>query len=236
MAFPYRLYGGAARSDAISGLNPAFASALTDLFNAAPPEVQAQLGLASAYRSVARQQELWNASDKSGRWVAAPGKSRHNFGEAADLYGFGLKNAGNVSQATRDYVHQNAGNYGLAFPMSYEPWHIQLARSQGQSGPGASRAGDARQSDSLSIFPTLPYGRKYRHGQWPRSSSPEGELQPPPIEMAPASNPVMNAIMGPQQDWMNNTSYSGDAIVGDFFAGRNPLRRFAYQKIMGLFS
>src|SRR5690606_34092681 len=28
----------------------------------------------------------------------------------------------------RDWVHQNAANYGLRFPMSWEPWHIEPAR------------------------------------------------------------------------------------------------------------
>lgn len=135
MAFPYKLYGGALRPDAISGLNPQFASALQALYAAAPPEVQAELGLNSAYRSAAIQQQLWDKSDKTGRTVAAPGKSRHQFGEAADLYGFGLtKDA--VSQPTKDWVLANAEKHGLYFPMSYEPWHIQLARAEGQSGPG----------------------------------------------------------------------------------------------------
>jgi hypothetical protein len=137
MAFPYALYGGATRSDAITGLNQAFSNALLQLYAAAPPEVQRELGLNSAYRSPAVQAALYEKSDKSGRNVAPPGKSRHNFGEAADLYGFGLtKDA--VSQATKDWVHQNAANFGLTFPMAHEPWHIQLARSQGQAGPGAA--------------------------------------------------------------------------------------------------
>src|SRR6187455_2710622 len=97
MASPYKLYGGATREDAISGLNPAFDQALLALYNAAPPEVQAELGLNSAYRSIATQQKLWDASDKSGKWVAAPGKSKHNAGTAADLYGFGLTHGKQVS-------------------------------------------------------------------------------------------------------------------------------------------
>jgi hypothetical protein len=133
MASPYKLSGGATRADAISGLDPAFNQALIALYNAAPPEVQRELGLTSAYRSIARQQELWNASDKSGKWVAAPGKSKHNFGLAADLTGFGLKEgAGAVSQATKDWVRANAAKYNLAFPMAHEPWHIELAKVDAQ--------------------------------------------------------------------------------------------------------
>lgn len=124
--FPYRLYGGATRPDAISGLDPRFSSALTQLYGAAPPDVQAQLGLTSGFRSIERQRQLWNASDRTGHTVAAPGHSRHNFGLAADLYGFGT-GGGKVAPETASWVHQNAPQYGLAFPMSYEPWHVQLA-------------------------------------------------------------------------------------------------------------
>jgi hypothetical protein len=135
-AFPYRLYGGALRPDAITGLNPGFAQALLNLYTSAPPEVQRELGLNSAYRSPAVQAKLYAASDKSGRRVAPPGKSRHQFGEAADLYGFGLSKD-QVSQATKDWVTQNAPRFGLGFPVRGEPWHIQLMRSSGQAGPGA---------------------------------------------------------------------------------------------------
>ena len=130
--FPYKLYGGATREDAISGLAPAFREALLRMYAAAPPEVQAELGLNSAYRSPERQQELWNASDKTGRMVARPGKSRHNKGDAVDLYGFGLGGGKTnlVSQATRDWVNQNAGAHGFEFPMSYEPWHMQMKAEQ----------------------------------------------------------------------------------------------------------
>jgi hypothetical protein len=141
-AFPYKLYGGATREDAITGMNRQFSDALIQLYNAAPPEVQKELGLNSAYRSKEIQQQLWDKSDKTGRRVAAPGKSRHQHGEAADLFGFGLTKD-QVSQTTRDWVAQNATKYGLGFPVQGEPWHIQLMRAQGQAGPGARPASPA---------------------------------------------------------------------------------------------
>jgi hypothetical protein len=36
---------------------------------------------------------------------------------------------------------------------------------------------------------------------------------------------------GGNQDWLQNRSYSVSALAGDFLAGRNPLRRFIYQKL-----
>ena len=139
MALQYSLYGGATRPDAISGLNPRLAAALERLYAEAPPEVQRELGLNSAYRSKEVQQALWDKSDKTGRTVAAPGKSRHNSGEAVDLFGFGLKGGGQVSQATKDWVGANLGKYGLVRPMDYEPWHLQLADAgkAPQQGPQA---------------------------------------------------------------------------------------------------
>jgi len=134
---PYRLYGGATRPDAISGLDPAFSQALLGLYQAAPPAVQAELGLNSAYRSAAVQQGLWDRSDKTGHTVARPGRSKHQAGTAADLYGFGLSGSGSVSDATRNWVKANAEAHGLYFPMSYEPWHIQL-QGQGQGAPASS--------------------------------------------------------------------------------------------------
>ena len=68
----------------------------------------------SGYRSIAEQWRLWNASDKTGKMVAYPGRSKHNFGIAADL-------APGTTAAHRAY----ASRFGLYFPMSYEPWHIQ---------------------------------------------------------------------------------------------------------------
>jgi len=132
-AFPWRLVGGAARPDAITGMTPDMQAALIAFYQAAPPEVQRELALNSAYRSPQRQKELWDASDKSGRMVAAPGKSHHNIGDAVDLYGFGLggKKLDLVSQQARDWVKANAAAHGFYFPMDYEPWHMQYRGQQG---------------------------------------------------------------------------------------------------------
>ena len=134
MALPYQLYGGATRPDALN-FNEAFNTALLSLYQSAPPEVQRELGLTSGFRSNATQQRLFNASDKSGKMVARPGHSKHESGTAADLYGFGLGGGKGVSETTRNWVHQNAKAHGLYFPMSYEPWHIQLA---GDGTPAAA--------------------------------------------------------------------------------------------------
>jgi hypothetical protein len=147
MAYPYRLYGGATRADALN-FNPAFNEALQALYVNAPPEVQGELGLTSGYRSKAVQQGLWDNSDKTGHSVARPGTSKHEFGAAADLYGFGLGDGPKVSDLTKEYVKANAQKFGLYFPMNHEPWHIQLvdgapAAVQSDSQPGSQPGSQA---------------------------------------------------------------------------------------------
>lgn len=78
----------------------------------------------SGYRSIAQQQALWDASDKTGRTVAAPGSSKHNFGLAADVSPYPT-----AAQAAM------MATFGIYRPMSYEPWHIQLLGAG--SGVGA---------------------------------------------------------------------------------------------------
>jgi hypothetical protein len=131
--------GGALRPDSFTGMNPEFNTALERLFAEAPPEIRSGLQVYSGYRSPERQAELWeNAVREHGseaaarRWVAPPGRSQHNHGNAADLRF--------ASDEVRNYVHQNAGNYGLAFPLSNENWHIELASARGAN---PTRGGNA---------------------------------------------------------------------------------------------
>lgn len=80
------------------------------------------LRIVSGYRPRAEQERLWQdalrrygSPQRARRWVAPPGTSRHERGIAADL-------AGDLACA-----HAQARRYGLYFPMSWEPWHIELA-------------------------------------------------------------------------------------------------------------
>ena len=122
--------GGGTRPDAITGLNPKFQSALATLFAAAPPEIQAQMRISSGYRSPEVQAKLYqDALAKYGseaearRWVAPPGHSQHNHGTASDLK--------YLSPEAQKWAHANAGQFGLAFPLSNENWHIELAGARG---------------------------------------------------------------------------------------------------------
>lgn len=84
-----------------------------------------RLGVGSGYRSVETQQQLWDQAvaqygpEEARNWVAPPGKSNHNAGMAVDL-------AFLTGDAT-EWAHANAARFGLAFPMEWEPWHIEPA-------------------------------------------------------------------------------------------------------------
>lgn len=134
---PYARGGAAARPDSFSGMADPFQQALMQLLQNAPEDVK--LGITSGYRSPETQQRLWDEAlakygspEAARKWVAPPGKSQHNHGHAADLK--------YLSPAAQDWVHQNAGQYGLAFPLSNEPWHVELATARGQGGTAPTPA------------------------------------------------------------------------------------------------
>jgi hypothetical protein len=106
----------------IDGMDPRLAERLAALLGAAP----GQATIYSGYRDPDHQRKLFeNAVAKYGspqaarKWVAPPGKSQHNKGSAADLRF--------ASPEVREFIHQNAAKYGLAFPLGHEPWHVELA-------------------------------------------------------------------------------------------------------------
>ena len=118
------------RPDSFSGLDQGFASALSNMFAAAPPEIAQHLRITSGFRSPERQAQLWQdalqkygSPEKARKWVAPPGRSNHNHGHAADLK--------YLDPSATTWAHENAGRYGLAFPLSNENWHIELAGRRG---------------------------------------------------------------------------------------------------------
>lgn len=142
--------GGATRPDSFTGLRPEFQSALANLFANAPPEVQNSLRVSSGYRSPGRQAELWEAAlakygspEVARKWVAPPGKSQHNHGQAVDLK--------YLSPDAQKWAHANAAAHGLAFPLSNENWHIELAGARDGKVLPAAAGGPA-------IGPAAPGG------------------------------------------------------------------------------
>ncbi|MFG1429177.1 D-alanyl-D-alanine carboxypeptidase family protein [Roseixanthobacter glucoisosaccharinicivorans] len=115
------------------GLNPDLKSRFDKMMEDAPDHIRQSVGVNSGFRSVERQRQLFDeavkkygSEDAARKYVAPPGRSQHNFGEAMDLQ-FG-------SSEAREYFHQNAAKYGLSFPLPHEPWHIERSDSRNSSG------------------------------------------------------------------------------------------------------
>jgi hypothetical protein len=131
----------------ITGLNDNFRSGLTSMIGDAA-KAGFDIDINSGFRSIARQQELWDAALKkygspelARKWVAPPGRSMHNFGQAADL--------GYNTPGAMDWAHQNASRYGLTFPLSNENWHIEpIGGRSGGMGAAADAAGRSLKSMS----------------------------------------------------------------------------------------
>jgi LAS superfamily LD-carboxypeptidase LdcB len=141
--FPIPLTGGAEARGAESSLvfQPLFGNALTAMYNAAPEYVQSGLRILSGYRSPDFQARLyeqklmevraahpeWSDAQveaEARRWVAPPGSSRHNTGQAVDL--------SYANNRVKQWVHNNAERYGLHFPLANEDWHIEMMGLDGR--------------------------------------------------------------------------------------------------------
>lgn len=133
----------------LDNMDGAFRDSLAQMFAAAPLEIQQALRIGSGARSNERQAELWDEAvrkygspEAARKWVAPPGMSRHNHGTAADL-AFG-------NDAARAWVHANAANFGLHFPMAHEPWHVEPVGSRGHRDPSATAMATTEQKSPLS--------------------------------------------------------------------------------------
>lgn len=123
------------RAGDTTNLDNDFADNLAALIQDAPPGIREGLGLGSAWRDNEVQKQEFEKSDKTGRRVAFPAGyvkpdgsiskgSNHLHGRAADL-SYNGQRLDKAPKEVRDWVHANAGNYGLRFPMSWEAWHIE---------------------------------------------------------------------------------------------------------------
>jgi hypothetical protein len=124
MADLYSILAKGQPTSYISDLNPAFSSEMSRMLDAMPENLRGQVSIFSGARSNEKQAQLWQAAlakygspGAARHWVAPPGHSRHNEGLASDLRF--------ASPDAEKWVHANATNYGLTFPMAHEPWHIE---------------------------------------------------------------------------------------------------------------
>jgi D-alanyl-D-alanine carboxypeptidase len=142
----------------INGIDDHFATNLASMIQDAPPEISKGLQVMSGFRSVEHQGRLFHdAVAKYGsvaaarKWVAPPGHSEHNNGNAVDLMYNGQR-LDKAPKAVQDWVHGNAAAYGLKFPMSWEAWHIEPNATRGGGTPVQSAAsGVTRRSNHPSF-------------------------------------------------------------------------------------
>lgn len=142
----YAVGGAAARSDSFTGLQPEFAASVYRMVQDAHA-AGIPLQITSAYRSPEVQARLYqNALKKYGseqaarKWVAPPGKSKHNSGMAVDfaVNGSLLRDA---NSPAAQWIKANAARYGLAVPMEWEPWQVEPMNARGGGMPPAPQSG-----------------------------------------------------------------------------------------------
>lgn len=114
------------------GVNPELQKRFDQMLAAAPEDIRKSVKVTSGYRSEERQAQLWQeavrkygSEAEARKWVAPPGKSQHNKGEAFDLK-FDTPEA-------RAWFHENAKSFGLTFPLPNENWHMERAETRGQN-------------------------------------------------------------------------------------------------------
>jgi hypothetical protein len=149
------MIGGAAARGAEqswTGLDPEFRTRLSAMYQAMPPELREQLKITSGWRSLATQAELYRTG-RPGMVARPTPNAPHVRGEAVDFWGMG----GFANTPAGQWVHQNARRFGLHFPMSYEPWHIQPDPSyRGPSFLGPQLAPQAADPQGVPQDPRKP--------------------------------------------------------------------------------
>lgn len=126
------------------------------------------LAVASGHRSFARQSVLWEASDKTGNTVAAPGSSHHNSADAGDMWlGPGTTDTRESPRLTKLpvalWLRDNAPKHGLVhYNWELEPWHVARI--------GAPKGTEAITRAALALEPAArPTGMTRTSWGWTRA-------------------------------------------------------------------
>lgn len=163
------------------------------------------IAVTSYQRDAAQQKALWDAKllENGGdvsltrKWVAPPGRSFHGKGMAADL--------SYENNQAREWAHQNAGKYTMAFPLANEPWHVEPAGAR--SGGGAGTAMNAFNPGNTTMPAT---GAPDANGFSP--------MAPPGYE--PRASPIATAMSGLAQTLSQPTQQSPQPKPHDMGAGQ----------------
>ncbi|MEM8838117.1 MAG: hypothetical protein AAGE89_08495 [Pseudomonadota bacterium] len=143
------------------GLNTEFGTRLQAMIQSAPPEIRDQIRIGAGFQTLeahhARLAEVRGEVAAKGRnnlsitpgEIGPPPSAQHSLGEAADLQ---FRSAG-----VKAWVHDNAGRFGLHFPIEHKDWQIEPAGSRdGSFDPALRHELSHRTADRLSKRQALP--------------------------------------------------------------------------------
>lgn len=215
--------------DGLTGLDPNFAASLAALLKAAGGKVSVYSG----YRTPKRQGELYQAAvqkygspEAARKYVAPPGSSFHNKGQAADLRG------------DLELAHRLAGQYGLNFPMGYERWHIEPAGVRGGKSnvnKSTSRAPQQAVSrDPNALFSNTDLGAVLAH----LIASQQAQAPAPPDPSQMYNQDAPNYPNGPIGSIVNGVPSQGKTLPSDTqqlnqkeLAAQNPTNPYMIQSL-----
>lgn len=188
-------------------LQPFFADRLQDMQQDRQIQGQPGFSITSGYRDGDQQAKLY--AEKGPGLAAAPGHSNHEFGVATDIA---------YQPGAKDDIHAIAGQYGLRFPMGYEPWHVEPTEAAGGAlrntpyTPGAS-----------SVTPvSVPAISAVTSGPMPGTS-----LTSTPNGITPPVDPNANNVKGPDGKTPGDDKLAGIAGIIKGIQNKQPQQQQA---------
>jgi hypothetical protein len=126
------------------------------------------------------------------RFIAMPGGSQHQRGTAVDfaLNGSLIRDA---DSPAAQFIRNNAEQYGLSVPMSWEPWQVEPVGSRDGSRPQAAL--NFRGAPQMAMQPTQPQGLLGQLGIQRQDPTAQGETALPFYQRDRFSNTMGNLAM-----------------------------------------
>ena len=103
------------------------------------------------------------------RFIAMPGTSQHQRGTAVDFAVNGALIRDPNSPAAQ-FLRENAAQYGLAVPMDWEPWQVELAGARDNSPLGSTPAYNAQAGAQPDPQSGAEVGGEFAGGYEPRDA------------------------------------------------------------------
>ncbi len=201
-------------ADPFEGMNPELTGRIQALIAASGGRVRPGSGQRSVEEQVALRKkngcpDVWTSPASACRVpTAIPGRSNHNHGLAMDL---------TFTGDGAEWAAQNAGRFGLHFPVRGENWHVEMIdddasreHMQGAQQRGAIGFDTRWQDDTRQPIDEL-HDRLAAIGQMLGAGSP---TIPAPEQMPSPTNPIQPPAMGDQPLRTETTSVGGTPGAG----------------------